>query len=213
MCEQTRWYRDIRLNANSQDVATLLTKLFHGLHACMSYMARENDGKNYVGVGFPAWNSHSVGSLIRLVSVKPELLEQIEYEPVIARLLEYCNIHITPVNKVPEEHVFAEFIYQRSRVQEKQTNAFIERQNRRRAKRGHAPLINPTQHLQAHSHYIALQSSQTKNHFSLFLKRKAKENRKVTINYYNSYGLASQSETPDDPPTIPHFPTQWQPTF
>lgn len=212
MSEQTRWYRDIRLNTTPQHMSALFTKLFHGLHACMSYMASENGGKNYIGVGFPAWNSHSVGSLIRLVSIRPELLEQIEYEPVIGQLLEHCTIHITPVTEVPEERVFAEFIYQRSRTPEKQTHSFIERQNRRRTKRGHVLMLNTVDKSPNTPHYIALQSSQTKHNFSLFLKRKAKENRLATTGHYSFYGLASYSNDKSDPPTVPHFPTHWQPT-
>lgn len=209
MSDQERWYRDIRIDAAQQNYPLLLSRVFHGLHACISQLAQEN-GVNTVGVGFPAWNSHGLGHLIRLVSINPGQLEQIEYEPAILKLLESCYIRITPVNKVPEESVFSEYVYQRNRKPEKLTPAFIQRQNRRQEKRGRSPLPeNYTAKAIHERHFINLLSSESGRHFSLFVRRIDNERKKV-IAPYNRYGLAEATQ--ERPPTIPHFNTNWQPT-
>lgn len=208
MSDQERWYRDIRIDAAQQNYPLLLSRLFQGLHACISQFASENDVNN-IGIGFPAWNSHGLGPLIRLVSVNPGQLEQIEYEPAVSKLLEHCYIRITPVDKVPEEKVFAEYIYQRNRKPEKLTPAFIQRQNRRQGKRGLPPLPEGynAKAIQER-HFINLLSSESGHRFSLFIKRTDNLRKKV-IAPYNRYGLAEGNL--EHPPTIPHFNTDWQP--
>lgn len=204
-----RYYRDIRLTTQHRDYPQLLTQTLHGLHACISeQIGQQNENK--LGIGFPAWNSHGVGYLIRLVSIEAYLLEQIEYEPVIARLLENCYIAMTPLEEVPEHKVHTEFAYYRDRKIEKTQPGFIARQNRRRLKRGLTAIEQgPSLGHRNTQHYINLLSKSNQSRFSLFIKREPKPKQ---IGCYNSYGLADKRTDSDNPPTIPHFATQWQPT-
>lgn len=196
-----RWYRDFRIDSRQQDWPVLSGRLLHGLHACMSAMT-EAEGHNPLALGFPGWNSHGVGNLFRLVSHHPAALEQIEYEPVIARLLETLAVQLTPLNPVPEERVFGEFSYRRDRHPEKRFSGFAERRNRRRASRGIEPGEPARRSGNQPHHYIRLRSSESGHGFCLFIRRSQLEREKgkqpICV---NSYGL-STAETLS---AIPHF--------
>src|SRR5699024_12051520 len=113
--------------------------------------------------------------------------------------------------------IHSEFIYRRNRQMEKQQPGFIQRQNRRRVKRGQALLSIETCKFksgkQSNYHHIQLKSSHNQQQFSLFIERqKADEKR---LGYFNHYGLATTGNKEDGTtsPTIPHcIKTLWQPT-
>jgi len=196
-----RWYRDFRIDSRQQDWPALSSRLLHGLHACMSNMAGEL-GANPLALGFPGWNSQGVGNLFRLVSHHPAALEQIEYEPVIARLLESMAVELSPLAPVPEARVFAEFSYRRDRQPEKRFTGFTARQNRRRERRGQEVRDPARRSSRQPDHYIRLHSSESGHGYCLFLRRSALEREagQQPINI-NRYGLS----TADSPSAIPHF--------
>lgn len=149
-------------------------------------------GKNSVGVSFPLWTDESLGSAIAFVAEDKELLIGLSFQPYFSMMKEEGLFEISSILPVDKENKEVRFI--RNQAIGKSFLGSKKRRMKRAQLRAEkldfiaTPKVNEERVFDSF-HRVVLSSQSTQQDIVLHIQKQ--ECDEVTLNHFNSYGLAT----------------------
>ena len=165
----------------SSDVFLLASRCHQILHGFQCH----ND-LQAIGVAYPRWSERSVGDCIAFVCHDKDLLQLLSQQPLFSQMKKIKKFSLGEVALIQEGG--PEVQYFRTQKPDKYTQAWLEKDDRRREKRGIEPRKYIPQ-IQLLEHYHSVKKRKGYLHiYRSFAKQ-------VTQGSYSSYGLSGENNS------------------